>query len=83
MAFPGLFFLFLSFQYCWQQTIFNKNFADDGIRTADLLCRNWPLTQLSHNHCPTKTIWVNFFLQYLNSPPNKVKASTYLSAAIS
>ena len=32
---PGLFFFFSSFQYRWQLTMFNKNLADDGIRTAD------------------------------------------------
>ena len=32
--------------------MFNKNFADDWIRTADLWCRKRPLFQLSHKHCP-------------------------------
>ena len=32
------FSLFSSFQYSWHLTMFNKNFADDGIWTADLWC---------------------------------------------
>ena len=43
-----LFSLFLSFQNSWQQTMFNINFADDGIRTTVLYCRKRPLCQLSH-----------------------------------
>ena len=31
--------------------MFNINFADDWIRTADLWCRKQLLYQLSHNHC--------------------------------
>ena len=51
--FPASFSLFSCFQCSWQLTMFNKNFADDWIRTADLWCRKRPLYQLSHNHCPT------------------------------
>ena len=32
--------------------MFNKNFANDWIRTADLWCRKRPLYHLSHNHFP-------------------------------
>ena len=32
--------------------IVNINFANDWIRTADLLYRKWLLGQLSHNYCP-------------------------------
>ena len=32
--------------------MFNLNFADDWIRTADLYYWNQPLYQLSHNHFP-------------------------------
>ena len=35
--------------------MFNINFANDWIRTADLWCRKRPLYQLSHNHCPRAT----------------------------
>ena len=37
--------------------MFNKTFVDDGIWTADLWFKKWPLFQLNHNHCPT----VSFF----------------------
>ena len=53
-ATPGLFFLYFRlFQYSWQKTIFNKNFADVSIRTADLWYRKRPLCQLSHHHFPS------------------------------
>ena len=32
--------------------MFNVNFAEVWIRTADLWCRKLPLYQLRHNHCP-------------------------------
>ena len=32
--------------------MFNRNFANDCIRTTDLWSRKWPLYQLSNNHCP-------------------------------
>ena len=32
--------------------MFNLNFADDWIQTADLWYWKQPLYQLSHNHCP-------------------------------
>ena len=40
-----LFHLFLSFQYSWQNV--HIKFADDWIRTVELLCRKRPLYQLS------------------------------------
>ena len=43
-------YLFLSFQYSWQNV--HINFADDLIRTADLCFWKQPLCHLSHNHCP-------------------------------
>ena len=48
--FQTSFSLFLSFQYSWQQTMFNINFADGRIWTADLWCRMQLLCKLSHNH---------------------------------
>ena len=33
--------------------MFNIKLPNDSIRIADLWCCNWPLNQLSHNHCPT------------------------------
>ena len=48
---PASFSLFSSFQYSWQK-IFNINFWDDWIRTADLWSWKQLLYQLSHNHCP-------------------------------
>ena len=38
--FRPLFLYFRLFQYSWPLAMFNKNFADDGIRTADLWCQN-------------------------------------------
>ena len=34
--------------------MFTKNFANDGIRTADLRFGKRLICQLSHNHCPAK-----------------------------
>ena len=45
--------------------MFNINFANDWIQTADLWYRKQPLYQLSHNHCSKiynfkmKTFFVN------------------------
>ena len=50
--FPASFSLFSSFHYLWQLSMFNKNFVDDRIRTADLWFRTQLLYQLSHKHCP-------------------------------
>ena len=48
---PLFFFIFV---FSMQLTVYkcSINFADDWIRTADLLYRKRPLYQLSHNHCP-------------------------------
>ena len=45
------FFIFVFLIQLLQQLRVNK-FANDWIRTADLLCRKRPLYQLRHNHCP-------------------------------
>ena len=53
MAMPCLFFLYfrLFFTFGGKQ-MFNKTFADDWIRTADLCCRKQQLYQMRHNSCP-------------------------------
>ena len=38
--------------------MFNINFADNWIRTADLWCRKRPLYQLNHNHCPVDVLYM-------------------------
>ena len=48
--FPGLFFLIFVFSILLIVNIFNKIFADDWIRTADLCSCKQILYQLSHNH---------------------------------
>ena len=40
--------------------MFNKNFADDWIRTADLWCWKQLLYQLSHNHCQWSDLCIQF-----------------------
>ena len=40
----------------------NIKFADDWLRTAYLWCRKRPFFQLSHNHCPSKNIFVEPFV---------------------
>ena len=52
-AIPGLLYLFSSFQCSWQKSIIIKNFADDGIRAADLwfgndFFANWVTTTAHH-----------------------------------
>ena len=55
--------------------MFNINFANDWIRTADLWYRKRPLYQLSHNHFPKKYfcylligLEINFMKLDKNSP---------------
>ena len=45
-------FLYFHLFYLYNCTMGRLNFADVGIRTADLWCRKRPLYQLSHHHCP-------------------------------
>ena len=52
---PDRRYLFLTFRCSWQLTIFNINFTDNWIWTADLWCQKWPL---SHNHYPKFSIHV-------------------------
>ena len=60
-AIPGLFFdLFCLFNTVDSKQMFNKDFADDWIRSADLWYWKQPFYQLSHNHFPTT-------VQYLTS----------------
>ena len=51
--------LFLYFRLFYKQLTGNLSslkFADGWIRTTDLWCRNRPLCQLSHNHCPSSFV---------------------------
>ena len=45
--------------------LMSQIFANDWIRTADLCCKNQPLNQLSHNHCPIS--FCNFIWERLRS----------------
>ena len=47
-----LFHYFCLFITVDSEQMLNNIFANDWNRTADLWCRNWPLCQLNHNHCP-------------------------------
>ena len=47
-SFP-LFCLFITVD---SEQMLNNFFDNNWNRTADLWCRNWPLCQLNHNHCP-------------------------------
>ena len=50
---PGHYFLYFRlFNTVDSKQMFNKKFAEDQIRTADLWCRKQPLYQPIHNHCP-------------------------------
>ena len=46
--------------------MFNINFANDRIQTADLWYRNRPLFQLYHNH----STWTSFFALFLSGQKN-------------
>ena len=47
--------------------MFNINFADDWIRTADLWYRKQLLFQLSHNHCPDIVSSFNLLVMLLDA----------------
>ena len=51
------FLYFRLFKIVYNKQMFDINFANDWIWTADLWCWNWPLYRLSHNHCPWKNIF--------------------------
>ena len=55
MAIPGLFSLFSSFQYSWQ-LIFNIIFCQYLDSNQGPLDRKQTLYQLSHDHCPKKSL---------------------------
>ena len=65
-SFRPRFHYFSSFQYSWQQALFNINFADDWIRTADLWCQKWLLYQLSHNHYLSIFVFNTFLFLHAN-----------------
>ena len=58
-AFPVSFPLFSSFQFSWKYINVFETFANDWIRTTDLLWKRL-LCQLSRNHCPTSTTLFTF-----------------------
>ena len=53
-----LFLYFCLFNTVESKQMFNTNFAENCIRTADIWFQKRPLCRLSHNHCP--------FCHYLN-----------------
>ena len=62
-AIPGLFFLYFRlFNTVDSKQMFDKSFANDWIRTADLWCRRRPLYQLSNNQCLNiSTFYIELF----------------------
>ena len=59
--FPASFCFIFVFSIQLTKTMFKINFADDGIRTADLRCQKQLLRQLSHNHCPYNVSFDTFY----------------------
>ena len=47
--------------------MFNINFVNDWIRTADLWYRKQPLYHLSHNHCPSLSCLDSLVLAQANN----------------
>ena len=61
-ATPSLFFYIHLFKTVDSQKNVLRNFANDWIRTADLLCRKQPLYQLHYNPCPSLSVGFIKFL---------------------
>ena len=58
--FPASFCFIFVFSIQLTKTMFKINFADDGIRTADLRCQKQLLRQLSHTTAPTMLVLILF-----------------------
>ena len=73
--FRPLILYFSPFQYSWELTMFNINFANDWIWTADLWSWEQPLYQLSHNHCP--------FNNFVKTPFFRVRSTKFSTSFFS